>query len=144
MIYLKKFESHQLETVEELTREQYQDEWVKHRYVGIPDESAKWAMCHSIRRFLERIEPNKEKTSIRLSTSYIEGTRHEKRCLQFWESVSVSKSRSFDFAYTMFEGDDRYYIIRIILGRKSYNFKVDDIIGIENLYEWVEKNTDLI
>ena len=144
MIYLKKFESHQPETVEELTQEQYLGEWIGRRYVGIPDESAKWAMCHSIRRFLDRIEPNKEKTAIRLSTTFLTNTRYNKKGLQFWESISVSKLRSFDFAYTMFEGDDRYYIIRIILGRKSYNFKVDDIIGIENLYDWVEKNTDLI
>jgi hypothetical protein len=151
MKHLKLFDKFIItESVEEklviqMDRDQY-NYWRDNRYVGVPDEEAKWAMIDSIKLFEKHFGHQSKKLTGKyndefMTRAYIEGTQHKKLQWEYWRRQSMSDNISA-FAFNMFEAEDDYYIINLFANYQHYFYKVDDIIGIENFYNEIMKEQE--
>jgi hypothetical protein len=126
-----------------ITHEEYGD-WAENRYVGLPNEKAKWAMIDSIKLFEESLVHQSSKLSGKyddnnMYKSYMDTHLDPGYKKLQWTYHRITSSVS-DFQFSMFEGDDYWFIIRLYVNYHYYHYKVDDIVGIESLYDSI-KNT---
>jgi hypothetical protein len=132
-----------------ITVDEYNEVWKGERYVGLPNEKAKWAMIESIKLFEESLAHQSSKLSGKYDDNnmfktgtiwlpYMDTHRDRYKKLQ-WTYQRLASSVS-DFEFSMFEGDDYWFIIRLYVNYHYYFYKVDDIVGIECLYDSIKKN----
>lgn len=131
---LKINESNTDSLVVPITKEVY-DDWVANRYVGLPNEKAKWAMIDSIKLFEESLAHQSRKLSGKYVDEYMSKTYITSHFEKMAWEYQRRKSSVSDFIFTMFEGDDYCFIIRLYINYHYYFYKVDDIVGIESLYD---------
>ena len=133
-----------------ITVGEYNEVWKGERYVGLPNEKAKWAMIESIKLFEESLAHQSSKLSGKyddnnMFKSYMDTHFDPRSSLGYkklqWTYHRITSSVS-DFEFNMFEGDDYWFIIRLYINYHYYHYKVDDIVGIESLYESIKKTRE--